>query len=59
MSMTGLIGETFNQSEVEFRRERAMQQYNRRPGRHHKRHLAWPFARHTSAQHSSSKPAVS
>jgi hypothetical protein len=58
MTMSGLIAETFIQSEVEFHRERAMQQYNRRPRQHHRRHLAWPFARHTPApaQH---RPAVS
>ncbi|MDX6296458.1 MAG: hypothetical protein QOI51_315 [Nocardioidaceae bacterium] len=58
MIMGALIAETFIQSELQHRRERAMQQYNRRPHQHHKRHLAWPFARHTRAagQH---HPAVS
>jgi len=46
MSIGGLMGETFIQSEVDFRRERALQQYSRRPQRHHKTHLAWPFHRH-------------
>ncbi len=59
MSMSGLIGETFIQSELEFRRERAMQQYHRRPRRHRKRHLAWPFAQHAFARRRSSRPAVS
>lgn len=59
MYMSGLIGETFIQSEIEFRRERAMQQYHRQPSRHHKRHLVWPFAHHTSNQRHSSRPAVS
>lgn len=59
MSMGGLIGETFLQSELEFRRERAMQQYHRRPRRHHKRHLAWPFARHPASRRRHSSPAVS
>jgi hypothetical protein len=57
MTMSGLIAETFIQSEVEFHRERAMQQYNRRPQRHHKR-PAWPFARQTPAQ-ARHRPAVS
>ncbi len=56
MTIGGLIGETFIQNEVEFRRERTMQQYNRRPHRHHKHHVTWPFHRHPG-QHT--KPAVS
>jgi hypothetical protein len=59
MSMSGMVGETFVQSEVEFRRERAMQQYNRRPSRHHKRHLAWPFGRQPSGPARVNRPAVS
>ncbi len=31
MTIGGLIGETFIQNEVDFRREKTMQQYNRRP----------------------------
>ncbi len=58
MTIGGLIGETFIQNEVEFRRERTMQQYNRRPHRHQKRHVAWPFARHPGEKHQS-HPAVS
>jgi hypothetical protein len=59
MSMTGLVGETFVQAEVEFHRARAMQEYNRRrPHRKHNRHLAWPFARSTSGTRQR-RPAVS
>ena len=58
MTIGGLIGESFIQNEVQFRRERTMQQYNRRPHRHHKRHVAWPFQRHEGqSQHTT--PAVS
>jgi hypothetical protein len=62
MSMSGLIGEFFIQSEVEQRRERAMQQYNRRPprsARGNKHHLTWPLARHTSGQTQHGRPVVS
>lgn len=58
MMMGALIAQTFIQSELDYRRERAMQQYNRRPRRHHERHAAWPFARHTPARHHH-RPAVS
>jgi hypothetical protein len=60
MTLSGLIAETYTQSEVEFHRERAMQQYNRRPHRSRggNRHLAWPFARHASARRHQ-RPAVS
>ena len=59
MSMGGLIGETFIQSELEARRERAMQQYHRRPRRHPKRRLGWPFKRRTWGQRHHGRPAVS
>ena len=60
MTIGGLIGETFIQTEVDFRRERAMQQYNRRPHRHHRRHPAWHFHRHAAGQpHPGTTPAVS
>lgn len=59
MSLSGLIGETFIQSELDYRRERAMHQYSRHTRRHAKRHLAWPFGRHPAAQRRPSRPAVS
>jgi hypothetical protein len=59
MSMSGLIGETFIHSELEFRRERAMQQFNRRKSRHPRHHLAWPFHRHTTAGPRHTTAAVS
>ena len=59
MTIGGLIGETFIQDEVNFRRERTMQQYNRRQPRHHKRHPAWPFHRHATSQSHAGTPAMS
>ena len=58
MSMSGLVGETFIQSELDYHRERAMQQYNRRHHRQHKWHLAWPLTRQQPGQHHR-RPAVS
>ena len=43
MSMGQLIAEGFIQTELEFRRERAKKQYNRRP-RRRKRRASWPLA---------------
>ncbi len=43
MSMGQLIAEGFIQTELEFRRARAQQQYNRRP-RRRKRRVRWPLA---------------
>lgn len=43
MSIAQLMAEGFIQTELEFRRERALQQYNRRP-RRRKRRMRWPLA---------------
>lgn len=45
MTMGQLIAEGFIQSELEFRRERAQQQYDRRPRRRKRRaRPRWPLA---------------
>lgn len=43
MSVAQLMAEGFIQTELELRRERARQQYNRRP-RRRKRRVRWPLA---------------
>jgi hypothetical protein len=43
MSMGQLIAEAFIQTELDFRRDRAQRQYNRRP-RRRKRRLRWPLS---------------
>ncbi len=50
MSMAQLIAAGFIQTELDFRRERALGQYNRRP-RRRKRRVRWPLvlARVTTA----------
>lgn len=58
MSMIALVGETYLVADVERRRERAMQQYNRRQLVRGARRRHWPFTRKASARRIH-RPAVS
>lgn len=62
MSMGIVIGETFLQAEFEYRRERAMMQFNRRPRRQRRQkrpHLPTPLGWRSWGQPHNGRPAVS
>lgn len=59
MSMSVLLGGTFIQAELDYRRERAMQQYHRRPRRQRRRHARRPLGWGSWGQPHNTRPAVS